>query len=478
MVTSNVINANTAGVVTYSGAGVFTGSAVTQHGVVVGGASNTVATVAVGGTNSVLLGATGANPTWSSYTLPSSPDAYAVVTTDTNGNITDIVPFNVGSIVIGVNFSGTTGPAWSNSLWPFSTTANQILYSCATNTVAGLSTLDNGVLITSASGVPELLANGTAGYVLTAQSGAPPHWAASSGGIGTLSADNSGTATGSTVLISGSSTGLTTTASGSTVGLTGTLVVGNGGTGEASFTAYSVVAGGTTTTAHLQSVSVGGATAGQVLTYVSSSALPTWQNATGGIATLNADSGSATGSTVTISGGSTGLTTTASSATLDLTGTLVVGNGGTGNTTFTAYSVVCAGTTSTGVFQNVSGVGSSGQVLTSNGASALPTWQAANSTLAVTSTVISSASPYTVLSTDQFIPTDTTSGTITIKLPNGPTTGRVIIIKDKTGEWATNNLTLTTVGGSVTIDGLTSYIGATAYQSITVIFDGSNYEVM
>ena len=56
-------------------------------------------------------------------------------------------------------------------------------------------------------------------------------------------------------------------------------------------------------------------------------------------------------------------------------GTAVVAGGGTGNTTFTAYSVICAGTTATGSFQNVSGLGTSGQVLTSNGAGALPTWQ-------------------------------------------------------------------------------------------------------
>jgi len=59
--------------------------------------------------------------------------------------------------------------------------------------------------------------------------------------------------------------------------------------------------------------------------------------------------------------------------------TAVVAGGGTGNTTFTAYSVICAGTTATGAFQNVSGLGSSGNVLTSNGAGALPTWQAAAS---------------------------------------------------------------------------------------------------
>lgn len=57
-------------------------------------------------------------------------------------------------------------------------------------------------------------------------------------------------------------------------------------------------------------------------------------------------------------------------------GTAVVGGGGTGNTTFTAYSVIAAGTTATGAFQNVSGVGTIGQILTSNGSSALPTWQA------------------------------------------------------------------------------------------------------
>ena len=49
--------------------------------------------------------------------------------------------------------------------------------------------------------------------------------------------------------------------------------------------------------------------------------------------------------------------------------------GGTGDTSFTAYSVITGGTTTTGALQNVSGVGTSGQVLTSNGASALPTWQ-------------------------------------------------------------------------------------------------------
>jgi hypothetical protein len=55
---------------------------------------------------------------------------------------------------------------------------------------------------------------------------------------------------------------------------------------------------------------------------------------------------------------------------------LPVAQGGTGVTSTTAYAVVCGGTTSTGNLQSIAGVGTSGQVLTSNGAGALPTFQA------------------------------------------------------------------------------------------------------
>ena len=55
---------------------------------------------------------------------------------------------------------------------------------------------------------------------------------------------------------------------------------------------------------------------------------------------------------------------------------LDVASGGTGVTSTTAYTVQCAGTTSTAAFQSIAGVGASGEVLTSNGAGALPTFQA------------------------------------------------------------------------------------------------------
>jgi len=70
--------------------------------------------------------------------------------------------------------------------------------------------------------------------------------------------------------------------------------------------------------------------------------------------------------------------------------------GGTGVVTTTPYSVLCGGTTSTAPLQNVSGVGASGQVLTSNGAAALPTWQTGSSSIAnVNQIVFTSSGTYT-----------------------------------------------------------------------------------
>ena len=157
-------------------------------------------------------------------------------------------------------------------------------------------------------------------------------------------------------------------------------------------------------------------------------------------------------------------------------GTAVVAGGGTGLTSFTAYELIAAGTTSTGNLQQVSGVGTSGQVLTSQGASALPQWANASSLLSITA-VNNAASPYTVLTTDQYLKVDSTAGAVSILLPNAPTTGRIINIKDSTAMAQANNITVTTVGGSVNIDGATSYVMNTNYEAINLIFDGTSYEV-
>jgi len=84
----------------------------------------------------------------------------------------------------------------------------------------------------------------------------------------------------------------------------------------------------------------------------------------------------ATENTVPIAKGGTGSTsTTYASLTSNVTGTLPVANGGTGRTTHTAYGVLCGGTTTTAAQQSIASVGTTGQVLTSNGAATLPTFQ-------------------------------------------------------------------------------------------------------
>ena len=54
-----------------------------------------------------------------------------------------------------------------------------------------------------------------------------------------------------------------------------------------------------------------------------------------------------------------------------------VTEGGTGDLSTTPYAVVCGGTSSTSAFQPIASLGTAGQILTSNGAGALPSFQAA-----------------------------------------------------------------------------------------------------
>ena len=64
-----------------------------------------------------------------------------------------------------------------------------------------------------------------------------------------------------------------------------------------------------------------------------------------------------------------------------------VAKGGTGRASQTAYAVICGGTTTTAAQQSVASVGTANQVLTSNGAGALPTFQNVSVTGAITSVV-------------------------------------------------------------------------------------------
>ena len=87
------------------------------------------------------------------------------------------------------------------------------------------------------------------------------------------------------------------------------------------------------------------------------------------------------------------------------------------------------------------------------------------------------AYPYAVLSSDYLVEVDT-SAARTIQLPNAPTAGQQYVIKDVTGTASSNNISLTTVGGAVTIDGATTYTINTNYAAIKVYFNGTSYFII
>jgi hypothetical protein len=183
----------------------------------------------------------------------------------------------------------------------------------------------------------------------------------------------------------------------SITGLTTPLTVAQGGTGAATLRAATIATLGYTTTATAAGTTTltATSTATQFFTGVTTqtvvlpvtSTLTQGQqftihnNSTGAVTVqssgLNtvatADANTTTILTCILTTG-----TTAASWDADITGfttALPVTRGGTGVTTLTtAYGVLAAGTTATGAIQNT-GAGTSGQVLTSNGAAALPTFQ-------------------------------------------------------------------------------------------------------
>lgn len=250
-----------------------------------------------------------------------------------------------------VLLSGSSAaPAWSTATYPATTTINQLLYSSSNNTIAGLASANSSVLLTTSAGVPVMSGAMTNGQLIIGSTGATPAVASLTPGTnititpgaGSITIDAVGAGVVPAALTRVDDTNVTLTLGGTpatallqatslTLGWTGQLAVARGGTALASITAHNLIIGNDAGTPALLAPS---ATSGIPLVSQGAAADPAY-------------------------------------------GTAVVAGGGTGNTTFTAYSVICAGTTATGAFQNVSGLGTSGFVLTSNGAGLLPTWQAA-----------------------------------------------------------------------------------------------------
>lgn len=192
---------------------------------------------------------------------------------------------------------------------------------------------------------------------------------------------------------------------------------------------------------------------------------------------INIETGSAIATTYDSDAG----TATPSSGNLDvLGGTLINTAGATNVITINAddtvvASVVSDSGTATPASNAFSIVGTGG--ITTSAATSVITITDLGAQVISLTALDNTDSPYTVLSTDYYMTCDVSSGVLTIELPNGPTTGRTFIVKDAGGDSATNNITITTVGGVVTIDGGTTFVMNTDYESVSLVFNGTSYEV-
>lgn len=91
--------------------------------------------------------------------------------------------------------------------------------------------------------------------------------------------------------------------------------------------------------------------------------------------------------------------------------------------------------------------------------------------------VVTAAGAITVATTDYVIVVNKTVGAATtVNLMATPTTGTVLVIKDGKGDAATNNITITPNAGN--IDGAASIVLNTNYQSATISYNGTQWNVI
>lgn len=241
-------------------------------------------------------------------------------------------------------------------------------YSSDLTTLSGLSKTDSNFIV----------GNGTSWVV---ESGST---ARTSLGLGTIATQNSA----SVSITGGSISGITD------------LGIADGGTGSSTASGARTNLGlGTISTQDSSSVSI---TGGSIA----------------GITDLAIADGGTGASTALDARNNLGLGSLATQSTVDNddwgTRELTVPHGGTGVVSLTPYAVLCGGTTSTGALQSMSSVGTSGQVLTSNGASALPTFQ---TVVNLFQSINSGAAIAPTDTTDRFVlGTSTDLGTYTLQV--------------------------------------------------------------
>lgn len=262
-------------------------STLTNHSVLVGAGTSAITQLSVGATNTVLLGNTGADPSFG--TVPNAALTNSSITLSNGNNITVTgSPVSLGGTA-SFNLTGTT---------------------------------TNAVQIGNAGGSLTSLGIGTNGQILLGATAGPPTWVTP------------------TV-----NTGLTLTTNATTLvyGLTIPVVVSSGGTGAITLTSHGVLLGNTTSAV----TATAAGTTGQVLTGVTGSA-PTFQSPAASSITITGDTGGAlAGAAFTFAGGTTGLSFGGAGSTETLTFAGITANGGVVNLgTDSANNAINIGTVS------------------------------------------------------------------------------------------------------------------------------------
>ena len=335
----------------------------TNHALTVGNALGSLNSLAIGTATQILQSSGAADPTWSTATYPATT-AQGDVMFSSAANTVDSLTKDATATRYIANTGAANSPAW-----------DQIEL---TNGVSGILPVPNGgtgvasptdhVLIVGSGAVAMTeLAVGATNEVLLGNTAADPSW----GTVGNAALTNSSVtlSDGNNITVTGSPLSLGGTAS---FDLTGC-------------TQYAIQVGDAT--GSLDSLATGTAT--QIMQSGGAAAIPAWSTATYPATTVQGDVmfssaantvvGLVKDANATRYISNTGATNNPAWAQIELTngvaGILPVASGGSGFATTTAYAVLCGGTTATNPFQPIAGVGTATQVLTSNGAGALPTFQ-------------------------------------------------------------------------------------------------------